>query len=132
MTDAADVPYRQSLLEALAVLSGQWTVAVLATLAPGELRYKDLMAEVNKAEARVGWTTHPKPVTSKVFSETLQRAQDNGLVVRRAEGNQIGASVWYSLTPRGRSLLIALRPLAKWAQQNHEAFSSDDRPDQAS
>ncbi|MEC3974311.1 winged helix-turn-helix transcriptional regulator [Amycolatopsis sp. H20-H5] len=120
MTDDWDVPYRQSLHEALALLNGQWTVAVLATLALGERRYKDLMAEVNKAEARVGWVSHPKPVTDKVLTHTLQRAQDNGLIVRRAQGSQIGGSVWYSLTSSGKELLRSLRPLANWAQQNRD------------
>lgn len=120
-----DIPYRQSLHEALAFLNGQWTVAVLATLALGERRYKDLKAEVNQAEERVGWVSHPKPMTDKVLTDTLQRAQDNGLVVRRAEGNQIGGSVWYRLTPSGKELLRALRPLASWAQQNRDSLTED-------
>ncbi|RSN44938.1 hypothetical protein DMC64_18845 [Amycolatopsis sp. WAC 04197] len=128
MTNDWDVPYRQSLHEALAVLSGQWTVAVLATLALGERRYKDLMADVNGVEERVGWVSHPKPVTDKVLTDTLQRARDNGLVVRRAEGSQIGGSVWYRLTPSGKELLRALRPLATWAQQNRDSLAKDASP----
>ncbi|MGY6655384.1 winged helix-turn-helix transcriptional regulator [Amycolatopsis sp. TRM77291] len=131
MTSDWDVPYRQSLHEALAVLSGQWTVAVLATLALGERRYKDLMAEVNSAEERVGWVSHPKPVTDKVLTDTLQRARDNGLVVRRAEGGQIGGSVWYRLTPSGKELLRALRPLASWAQQNRDSLAEGASPGDA-
>jgi DNA-binding HxlR family transcriptional regulator len=114
-----DVPYRQSVHEALAVLSGQWTVAVLAALALGERKFTDLLAEVNATEERVGWLSHPKPLTRKVLTDTLRRLQDHGLVERRADGTQFSA-VHYQLSVEGRSLLSALRPLASWAQQHRE------------
>jgi len=127
VTDEWNVPYRQSLHEALAVLGGQWMIAVLATLALGELRYTDLMTEVNKAEARIGWVSHARPMTDKGLALTLQRAQEHGLVARRAEGGQVGDSVWYELTPKGRALLRSLRPLAEWAQQ-HRGTGGAIRP----
>ncbi|WP_329065577.1 winged helix-turn-helix transcriptional regulator [Amycolatopsis sp. NBC_01480] len=114
-----DVPYRQSVHEALAVLSGQWTVAVLATLALGERQFSDLLSEVNATEERVGWLSHPKPLTARVLTDTVRRLQGHGLVERRAEGTQFSA-VHYQLTAEGRTLLSALRPLASWAQQHRE------------
>ncbi len=129
VTSDWDVPYRQSLHEALAMLNGQWTVAMLSSLALGERRYTDLKAEVNEAEARVGWVSHPKPVTPKVLGSTLKRAQENGLIARRSEGDQMGNSVWYRLTPKGKELLRALRPLASWAQQNRDSLKADTSDD---
>lgn len=125
MTSDWDVPYRQSLHEALAMLNGQWTAAMLSSLALGERRYTDLLAEVNDAEARVGWVSHPKPVTPKGLLGTLKRAQDNGLIIRRSEGDQMGSSVWYRLSPKGKELLRALRPLASWAQQNRDSLAPE-------
>lgn len=114
-----DVPYRQGVLDAMALLRGQWTVAVLAALALGETQYKELLAAVNKVEERVGWASHERPLSDRVLTDTLRRAQHNGLVSRRAESGPFSA-VWYQLTPTGRSLLRAARPLAEWAQRHRE------------
>ena len=110
-----DVPYRQGVLDAMALLRGQWTVAVLAALALGETQYKDLLTAVNKVEARVGWASHDRPLSDRVLTDTLRRARRNGLISRRAGAERFGG-VWYELTPTGRSLLRAVRPLAEWAQ----------------
>lgn len=114
-----DVPYRQGVLDAMALLRGQWTVAVLAALALGEMQYKDLLAEINHVEERVGWASHDRPLSDRVLTDTLRRARHNGLIDRRAEEGRFGA-VWYRLTPTGRSLLRAARPLAEWAQQHRQ------------
>ncbi|WP_194240071.1 helix-turn-helix domain-containing protein [Amycolatopsis sp. YIM 10] len=123
--DDWDVPYRKTLHEALAVLHGHWTVAVLATLALGDRRYSDLRDEINQAEERMGWASHPKPVADKVLLSTLQRARENGLVHRFAEdANQVGSSVWYGLTVSGQTLIASLRPLVSWAQQHRERLTA--------
>lgn len=114
-----DVPYRQGVHDAMAVLRGQWTVAVLAALALGERQYTDVKASINDVEERVGWTSHARPITDRVLSDTLRRAQRDGLIDRRAEPGRFGG-VWYTLTPMGRSLLRAIRPLAEWAQSHHD------------
>jgi DNA-binding HxlR family transcriptional regulator len=114
-----DVPYRQAVLDAIDMLRGQWTVAVLAALAVGEMQYKDLLTAINDVEARVGWASHDRPLSERVLTDTLRRARHNGLVVRRAEPGRFGA-VRYQLTATGRSLLRAARPLAEWAQRHQE------------
>jgi DNA-binding HxlR family transcriptional regulator len=114
-----ELTYRQDVFGVLLLLRGQWTVAVLSTLALGELQYKDLLAEINDAEARVGWSSHGHPLSDRVLSDTLRRLRDRGLVGRRSEAKQFGP-VWYRLTPLGRSLLYAARPLADWAQQHRD------------
>jgi DNA-binding HxlR family transcriptional regulator len=112
-----DIPYRQGVLDAMALLRGQWTVAVLAALALGETQYKDLLVAINDVEERLGWTSHDRPLSDRVLSDTLRRARDHGLISRRAEAERFGG-VWYQLTPTGRSLLSAVRPLAEWAQRH--------------
>jgi DNA-binding HxlR family transcriptional regulator len=123
-----DVPYRQGVLDAMALLRGQWTVAVMAALALGETQYKDLRSAINSVEERVGWASHERPLSDRVLTDTLRRARHNGLVSRRAEAGPFGA-VWYTLTPTGRSLLRAVRPLAEWAQGHraeiHAALQGD-------
>lgn len=126
-----DVPYRQAVEDALEVLRGQWTVAVLAALAPGETRRKNLLPAINAIDDRAGRFAHKRPLTDRVLEDTLRRMHDDGLIVRRAESGtaepgNFGAT-WYSLTPKGRSLLSATRPLAEWAQHNRhtQGYTAD-------
>ncbi|CAM3374256.1 helix-turn-helix domain-containing protein [Kibdelosporangium persicum] len=122
-----EVSYRQSILEALEVLKGSWTVAVLAELALGQVQYKDLLEKINGFEARSNWTFHDKPLTGRTLTDTLQRAREAGLVDRLAGETQF-QGVWYKLTPMGQSLLLALRPLATWAQEYREEMARLRRP----
>jgi DNA-binding HxlR family transcriptional regulator len=114
-----DLTYRQDVFGVLVLLRGQWTVAVLSTLATGELQYKEVLAQVNNSEARIGWSSHGHPLSDRVLSDTLRRARERGLVARRSEARMFGP-VWYRLTPIGRSLLDAARPLAEWAERHRD------------
>lgn len=110
------------------VLRGQWTVAVLAALALGETRRKDLLPAINEVDERAGRITHARPLTDRVLEDTLRRMHDDDLIEKRSEPGAFGGS-WYRLTTKGRSLLSALRPLAEWAQGNrHARRASGDRP----
>jgi DNA-binding HxlR family transcriptional regulator len=121
---AAGGSYREGIYEAMALLTGEWVVAVLATLATRSLKYKELREEINLAEARLGWTSHSRPVSQKVLSATLRRMRRDGLVARSEEGAASSFNpVWYELTPLGRTFLRSLRPLAKWALDNREAVT---------
>ncbi|SEP54072.1 winged helix-turn-helix transcriptional regulator [Amycolatopsis saalfeldensis] len=113
-----DVSYRQNLHDLLTLLTGQWTVAIIATLAVGERRFTDLLAEVNETEARLGWISHTKPLSRRVLTDTLRRLEADELVERRADGeHEQFSKVSYRLSPDGRALLGMLRPLASWAGQ---------------
>lgn len=114
--------YRQGIYEALALLHGEWVVAVLASLATGPLTYGDLRQEINHAEAREGWTAHAHPVSQKVLSATLKRMRRDGLVERTSRTGTSFNHVWYKLTPIGRAFLRALRPMAKFAEDNRAAI----------
>lgn len=116
-----DVPYRQGVEDVLALLRGQWTVAVLAALALGEKRRKELLPAINEIDDRAGRVSHTRPLTDRVLEDTLQRAHDDGLIEKRTEGSDFAAATWWKLTATGTSLLRALRPLAEWAQENRYA-----------
>ncbi|TDV44176.1 winged helix-turn-helix transcriptional regulator [Actinophytocola oryzae] len=109
--------YREGIYEAMALLNGEWVVAVLASLATRPLKYMELREEINLAEERRGWSSHARPVSQKVLSATLRRMRRDGLVTRSEEKASFNP-VWYELTPLGQTLLMSLRPVAKWAQGN--------------
>jgi len=112
--------YRQAVEEVLRVLTGQWVVAVLAALAAGPLRFKQLLDEINAVEQQVGRRTHDVPLSARVLARTLDRMAEDGLVVRHDETRSL-PYVWYELTSTGRSLLGALRPLAQWARRYRDS-----------
>ncbi|MFL6144769.1 MAG: winged helix-turn-helix transcriptional regulator [Labedaea sp.] len=80
------------------------------------MTYSKLWEHINHTEGLVGSMTHDKPLSQKVLTDTLQRMQRDGLVVKIERPSTFG-NTWYQLTPMGRSLLRALRPLAKWAEE---------------
>jgi DNA-binding HxlR family transcriptional regulator len=124
MTDEG-LPYRHGIHEAMGVLSGQWVTAVLASLTARPMTYSKLLEHINNTEERLGWVTHERPLRQKVLTDTLHRMQRDGLVVKIERPNRFG-STWYQLTPMGRSLLRALLPLAKWAE-DHRTDLADAR-----
>lgn len=117
-----DLPYRHGIHEAMSVLAGQWVTAVLASLTAKPMTYSRLLEDINQTEARLGWVTHDKPLSQKVLSETLQRMQRDGLLVKIERPSTFG-NTWYQLTPVGRSLLRALLPLARWAEDSRTELS---------
>lgn len=110
--------YRQAVEFALRLLGGDWVVAVLAALATGPLHTTDLVAAINSVEDRLGRGIHDVPLTVRGLAPTLRRMATAGLLDRVQEPTP-HPSVWYRLTPAGRTLLTALVPLAEWAQTYH-------------
>lgn len=111
------LPYRHGIHEAMGALSGQWVTAVLASLTARPMTYSKLLEHINRTEERLGWVTHERPLRQKVLTDTLHRMQRDGLVTKIERPSTFG-STWYQLTPMGRSLLRALLPLAKWAEDH--------------
>jgi DNA-binding HxlR family transcriptional regulator len=99
----APQPSRADL--AVRLLSGRWTLAVLAELARGGRRYQDL------DEALEG-------VSHKVLTDTLRRAERDGLIVRHLDPRRVETATIYQLTDLGRSLDEPLAVLDRWAATN--------------
>jgi DNA-binding HxlR family transcriptional regulator len=87
------------------LLSGRWSLAVLAELQNGGRRYQDL------DEALDG-------VSHKVLTDTLRRAERDGLVVRHLDPSRVDTATLYHLTDLGRSLDDPLTALERWFDAN--------------
>jgi len=111
-----EMSWRQAVERALGVLGGRWEVAILAALAQGELHTNELLAEINSIDEEYGRHGHRRPLTHRVLKDTVTRMQRDGLLTEYREPTP-HPSVQYKLTRRGQALLVALRPLAGWAQQ---------------
>jgi DNA-binding HxlR family transcriptional regulator len=89
---------------AVGVLSSKWSVAILAELSAGTLRFNELLRAVDG-------------ISRRMLSATLRRLEQDGLIERRIYAD-VPVRVEYDLTPAGAELLAALRPLSGWALQH--------------
>jgi DNA-binding HxlR family transcriptional regulator len=89
----------------VALIDGRWTLALLAELLDGGRRYQEL------DDALDG-------VSHKVLTDTLRRAERDGLIARQLDPSRIDTATLYQLTDLGRSLNDPLAALARWAESN--------------
>jgi DNA-binding HxlR family transcriptional regulator len=101
-TDMSNEGRPQQLIE---LLAGRWTLAVLAELAVGSCRYQDL------DDALVG-------ISHKVLTDTLRRAERDGLVARHLDPGRVETATLYELTELGRSLDEPLSALRCWVEDH--------------
>ncbi|QKG25326.1 winged helix-turn-helix transcriptional regulator [Actinomadura verrucosospora] len=96
----ADCPARTTL----ALISDTWSVVVITALGRGPARYGELRAKIGG-------------ISNKMLTQTLRRLAGNGLVERR-ELRTAPPGTEYRLTELGRSLLVPVCALARWAEEN--------------
>lgn len=87
------------------LIGGRWTLAVLAELTEGGRRYQDLHDALDG-------------ISYKVLTNTLRRAERDGLISRRLDPERIATATLYQLTDLGRSLDDPLAALARWVDAN--------------
>ncbi|MBV9661045.1 MAG: helix-turn-helix transcriptional regulator [Acidimicrobiales bacterium] len=83
------------------LINGRWTMAVLALLARGGRRYQDIDDALDA-------------VSHKVLTDTLRRAERDGLITRRLDSGRVETAALYELTDLGRSLDDPLVALERW------------------
>jgi DNA-binding HxlR family transcriptional regulator len=90
---------------AVQALAGRWTLAVLAELANGRRRYQALLDALDV-------------VSHKVLTDTLRRAERDGLVARHLDARRVETATLYQLTDIGRSLDEPRAVLGRWSEAN--------------
>lgn len=110
--ETADRPQRADHL--LHLLAGRWTLAILAELANGGRRYQDLHDRV-------------EGIAHKVLTDTLRRAERDGLITRHLDAEHIETTTLYELTDLGRSLDEPLAAFGRWVETNWERVESARR-----
>ena len=89
----------------IGLIDGRWTLAVLAALQDGGRRYQEL------GDALDG-------VSHKVLTDTLRRAERDGLVVRHLDPSRVDTATVYQLTELGQSLEEPLAGFVRWVDDN--------------
>jgi len=85
------------------VLAGAWTAHVIWYLREGERCFTELQLDIGT-------------VSAKVLTNRLRRLEGEGVVARSTKPTS-PPTVWYSLTPVGRELGIALMNVINVAQR---------------
>ena len=96
------------------LLAGRWTLAVMVQLTDGGRRYQDLHETLDG-------------ISNKVLTETLRRAERDGLVTRHLDKGRIETATLYELTDLGRSLDEPLAAVGEWATRNWRAVEAARR-----
>lgn len=96
---------RSGLDAVVGLISGRWTLGVLAELAAGGRRYQDLHEVLDG-------------VSHKVLTDTLRSAERDGLISRRLDSGRMDTATLYELTDLGKSLDEPLGALGRWADAN--------------
>jgi DNA-binding HxlR family transcriptional regulator len=89
----------------ISLLAGRWTLSILAELAGGEKRYQELDGSLDG-------------ISHKVLTDTLRRAERDGLVARHLDPGRVDTATLYKLTDLGQSLDEPLAALERWAEVN--------------
>lgn len=89
-------------------IGDQWSLLVLATLAPGTRRFSQLEREIGD-------------ISKQMLSKTLRRLEQDGFVAREVHA-EVPPRVEYRLTTLGRSFLEPMRELIRWAEANQAAI----------
>lgn len=101
----------QRLIE---LLAGRWTLAVLAELADGGHRYQDLHNALDG-------------IAHKVLTETLRRAERDGLITRHLDSEHVETATLYERTDLGLSLDAPLAAFDHWVDANWERVEAAHR-----
>jgi DNA-binding HxlR family transcriptional regulator len=94
-------------------VGNKWTLLVVECLQEGTHRFSEL-------SRRIGG------VSQKVLTQTLRTMERDGLVTRTVFA-EVPPRVEYTLTDLGRTLIRAVDPIARWAEEHIDAIDAAQR-----
>lgn len=103
---ARDCPTRKLLDR----IGDKWSVLILLLLQQEDLRFNALKQRI-------------EGISQKMLSQTLKSLERDGLVTRAVELS-VPVRVTYGVTPLGRELVGALRPMIDWAEKRVGAVAA--------
>jgi DNA-binding HxlR family transcriptional regulator len=98
----------------VSLVSGRWTLNLLGQLAAGGRRYQDLHEGLDG-------------ISHKVLTDTLRRAERDGLIRRHLDSGRMDTANLYELTDLGRSLEEPLAALGQWVEANWDRVETAQR-----
>ncbi len=108
--DAAQDCPRQLILalkDTMNAVSGKWKLPIIAALAHGRNRFKDLLQAIER-------------ITPRMLSRELKELEINGIITRDANG-QAPALIAYTLTESGRKIVEVIDAMIEWGLAHRKA-----------
>ncbi len=103
--------------EVLNLVGDKWSILIVAILDGGTKRFSEIQHSI-------------EGISQRMLTRTLRELERYGLLTRRVEPT-VPPSVYYTLTPLGKTLLVPIKGLAEWARMNypkiHEAQEKFDK-----
>lgn len=90
--------------QALTKVADKWTILVIAALAEQPYHFGELRRKI-------------ECISQKMLTQTLRKLEADGFIDRAVLPGKV-VRVEYSLTPLGKSLVVPLTSLQKWAITN--------------
>ena len=87
-------------------IGDKWSILILYTLENGTLRFTELKNGIGD-------------ISQRMLAKSLRTLECDGYIYRRVYPT-IPPKVEYTLTPLGRSLIVKIDDLIKWATVNHD------------
>ncbi|MBS5910215.1 MAG: helix-turn-helix domain-containing protein [Paenibacillus macerans] len=87
----------------LKILSGKWSLPVLAELVHGKKRFNQLKRSLGN-------------VNAKALSDTLKHLESHGIIQRQVVFT-VPVTVEYSLTEKGQSFRAVFHEMGRWGEQ---------------
>lgn len=91
--------------DVLDCIGDRWSLLTLASLEGGTLRFTELKRAIGD-------------ISQRMLAQTLRTLERDGYVTREVHPT-IPPKVEYTLTELGESLLAKVKPLVRWAEENH-------------
>lgn len=89
-------------------IGDKWSTLIIATLAPGPLRFSMVKRAI-------------PDISKRMLTQTFRTLERDGLIARAVFPTK-PPSVEYRLTPLGESMLEPLNRLVRWADRSHAAI----------
>jgi DNA-binding HxlR family transcriptional regulator len=95
----------QAPREVLSLVGDKWSVLIVVILQGGTQRFNALRHSI-------------EGISQRMLTRTLRQLERDGLITRTVEPT-VPPSVYYALTPLGRTLLVPVSALAEWAKAHY-------------
>jgi len=99
------LPCCAGIREVLSMIGDKWSVLIIVLLKDSPLRFSELGRYVDG-------------ISQRMLTRTLRGLERDGLLIRTVK-KTVPPSVYYALTPMGRTLLPHLEGLTDWARKRH-------------
>ena len=93
------------------IFVGKWTTEILFSLHERPHRHGQLQRRL-------------RSISQRMLTRTLRKLESASLIARRASGPDARA-VEYSLTRMGRTFVVPLTSMCKWARQNRQEITAE-------